>query len=71
MMDSVEDLSADADVRPVTTSKGDLPVVLFTEQLYANSACGRIESHVPTKSRTRHLNRFPRLLLTTSVCPSV
>jgi len=33
-------------VVPVTTSKGERPVLRLTELLYANSACGSRRSHV-------------------------
>jgi hypothetical protein len=42
----------------------------FTESLYANSAYGNMLSQLPWCSVTKLLSKSPRLLFTTSVCPS-
>ena len=56
---------------PNTASNELIPMDLLTELLYANSTVGNIVSHAQICSPTRHLRRFPRLLFTTSVWPSV
>jgi hypothetical protein len=46
-------------------------LVAVCSDSYANSACGNMLSQLPWCSVTKLLNKSPRLLLTTSVCPSV
>jgi len=56
---------------PYTISNGIFLVLLFTELLNANSACTRIWSHWWPCSVTKLLNKFPKLLFTNSVYPSI
>ena len=46
-------------LQPVTTSKGLMPVDLFTELLYVNSAISNTDSHERTCSPTRHSKDYP------------
>lgn len=55
----------------VTISNGFFHVLWLTKLLYANSACGRTISQFPTLSPIKHLNKLPKILLTTSIWPSV
>jgi len=54
---------------PYIISNALFLVLLFTELLNSNSACGRIWSHRLPCSVTKILDNFPKLMFTTSVCP--
>ena len=57
--------------RPVLIWKGEYPVTLCCDALYANSVRGRSSSQVAVCSWIRQRSRFPRERLVTSVWPSV
>ena len=50
---------------------GDLLLLLLIESLYANFSYGKIISHSFFLSPTKHLNKFPKLLLKTSIYLSI
>ena len=55
----------------VTISKGVFLVLLFIELLYANSAYANTISQLLGLIPTKHLNKLPKLLFTTSVYPYI
>ena len=56
---------------PYTIWKGDLPVLLLIELLYANFFYCKIISQPFGLSPTKHLNKFSKLRFTTSIYPLV
>ena len=56
---------------PYTIWNGLNPMLLFGESLYGNLACASAWSHCFGWSLTKFLSTFPKLLLVTSIYPSI